>query len=326
MKRFLIVLGVIAVLIVATLLTGPFYQLTEGECAVVVRLGEIVAVETEAGLHLKSPFLDNVVKYPRRIQSWDGEPQRIPTKENQFIYVDMTARWRIADPKKFYESVSTMDSASARLSDVIDSAVRTVVSANWLYEAVRNSNIIRDRVATVNFQVGNTADAEQLSAITNTADSFETIAKGRSELAAEMLKLSRQSVPAFGIELIDLVPRQIKYSEELTESVYSRMIKERNQIAEAYRSLGEGKKAEWMGKLENEKRSIISAAYEQAETLRGTADAEATHIYAVAYNKDASFFDFWRAIESYRTTLPQFSKTLSTDMDYFRYLYSPQGR
>jgi membrane protease subunit HflC len=78
--------------------------------------------------------------------------------------------------------------------------------------------------------------------------------------------------------------------------------------------------------MDNERRSILSAAYEKAETIRGTADAEATRIYAEAYNRDQNFFDFWRAVESYKTTLPSFDKTLSTDMDYFRYLYSPQGR
>jgi membrane protease subunit HflC len=102
------------------------------------------------------------------------------------------------------------------------------------------------------------------------------------------------------------------------------MIKERNQIAQAFRSEGEGKKAEWMGRMDNERRSILSDAYEKAETLRGTADAEAARIYADAYNRDRSFFDFWRAVESYRTTLPNFDKTLSTNMEYFRYLYSPR--
>ena len=133
-------------------------------------------------------------------------------------------------------------------------------------------------------------------------------------------------VPEYGIELIDVVARQIRYSDELTQSVYARMIKERNQIAQAFRSDGEGKKAEWMGKMDNERRSILSAAYERSEIIRGNADAEATRIYAEAYSQDRSFFEFWRAIESYKNTLPSFEKTLSTDMDYFNYLYSPQGR
>jgi membrane protease subunit HflC len=145
-------------------------------------------------------------------------------------------------------------------------------------------------------------------------------------LAEEILERSRRMVPEYGIELIDVVTRQIRYSDELTQSVYARMIKERNQIAQAFRSDGEGKKAEWMGRMDNERRSILSAAYEKAETIRGNADAEATRIYAEAYSRDQGFFDFWRAVESYKTTVPGFDKTLSTDMEYFRYLYSPAGR
>jgi modulator of FtsH protease HflC len=133
-------------------------------------------------------------------------------------------------------------------------------------------------------------------------------------------------VPEYGIEVIDILPRQIKYSDELTESVYNRMIKERNQIAQAFRSFGEGKKAEWLGKLENEKRSILSEAYQKAEALKGKADATATKIYADAYGRDPGFFEFWRTIESYRQTMPQFNKTLATSMDYFKYLYGPYGK
>jgi membrane protease subunit HflC len=141
-----------------------------------------------------------------------------------------------------------------------------------------------------------------------------------------MLDAVKPIVPQYGIEVIDIIPRQIKYSDELTESVYNRMIKERNQIAQAFRSYGEGQKATILGKLENDKRRILSEAYTTAETTKGKADATAAKIYADSYGRDPSFFDYWRAIESYRQTLPNFSKTLSTDMDYFKYLYGTRGR
>jgi membrane protease subunit HflC len=94
-----------------------------------------------------------------------------------------------------------------------------------------------------------------------------------------------------------------------------------------FRSDGDGRKAEWLGRMENDRRSILSAAYEQAQTIMGTADAEAARIYAEAYDRDAAartFFTFWRAIESYRQTMPNFEKLLTTDMEYFRFLYSPR--
>ena len=133
-------------------------------------------------------------------------------------------------------------------------------------------------------------------------------------------------VPEYGIDLIDIVPRQIKYTDALTESVYNRMIKDRNQEAQHYRSQGEGKKAELLGKLENDKRTIESEAYRKAEEIKGNADAEAAKIYAEAYNKDPEFYTFWKSMESYKKTLKDYNATYSTDMDYFDYLYSATGR
>jgi len=326
MKKLIIVLVVVAVLVVAFFSMGPLYVLNEGEQAVVVRLGKIVSVQTEAGLKIRSPFLDVVTRFPKKLMPWDGERQRVPTKENQFIWVDATARWRIVDPTKFYESVGSIDNAYGRLDDVIDSAVRTVISSNYLREAVRNTNALVGTGTKETFQTGDVEASAALDELTQTEVSHEKIEKGRRKLSAEMLALVKVIVPQFGIEVLDIVPRQIKYSDELTESVYNRMIKERSQIAQAFRSLGEGKKAEWLGKLENEKRTVLSAAYAKAETAKGEADAKASRVYAQAYGKDSSFYDFWRAVESYRLTLPNFTKTMSTDLDYFRYLYGPRGR
>lgn len=325
MKKTLIILGAVLVLFIAVMIVGPFFVLNEGEQAVVVRFGQIVKTHTEAGLKFRSPFVDDVIKYPKKLLSWDGEKQRIPTKENQFIWVDTTARWRISDPVKFYESVSTLENAYGRLDDVIDSAVRTVISSNYLREAVRSTDEILKGGSPETFQTGETEGATSLQELTISENQYEKIEKGREQLSKEMIKIVASIVPEYGIEVLDIVPRQIKYSEELTDSVYQRMIKERNQIAQAFRSYGEGKKAEWLGKLENEKRSILSSAYAKSETLKGKADAEATRIFAEAFGKDPSFFEFWKAMESYKETMPAFKKTLSTDMDYFKYLYSPTG-
>ena len=160
----------------------------------------------------------------------------------------------------------------------------------------------------------------------NVSSQNESVTKGRSALCDEMAQEARKMTAEYGIELIDIVPRQIKYSDELTESVYNRMIKERNQVAQAYRSLGEGKKAEWLGKLENEKRTIESEAYRKSEETKGKADAEAAAIYAEAYTRDAAFYEFWKSLESYKNTMQGFDTTYSTDMDYFKYLYSSEGR
>jgi membrane protease subunit HflC len=269
------------------------------------------------------PVVDTVIKYPKKILSWDGDAQRVPTSEGQFIWIDTTARWRITDPIKFYESVTTLKQGWSRLDDVIDSSVRTVITANSLNEAVRNSNIINEIALK---DLIDTTDTDKALEATTTVTTYVDIQKGREILSATMFDAASKLTKQFGIELIDILIRQIRYSDDLTESVYNRMIKERRQIAEAYRSDGEGKKATWLGKLDNERRSILSGAYEKSETLKGTADAEATRIYSEAYGNNAEFFEFWRSIESYKKILPNFRKTLTTDMEYFKYLYNAEGR
>ncbi|MDR1626670.1 MAG: protease modulator HflC [Spirochaetia bacterium] len=324
MVALIIVLIVIAVL----LMVGPFFTVDEGEQAVVIRFGEIIREETAAGLKIKVPFIDNVEKYSKKILSWDGEPQRVQTKENQFIWVDVTARWRIVDPVKFYAAVTTVRRAVSRLDDIIDSVVRTTVADNFLHEAVRNSNIINEPkhieiipTEQAAVETGN----EGVPQFTSEQVKQEPITKGRKQLSDAILQKVQRDLPDIGIEVIDVIFRQIRYSDDLTNAVYSRMIKDRNQIAQRYRSYGEGQKLNLLGQTEQEKLSILSKARAEAESIRGSADALAAQIYSRAYNTDPEFFQFWRAIESYRSTLPRFNKTLTTDMNYFNYLYNPSG-
>ncbi len=317
---------IVLVIVIILFAAGPFFVLNEGEQSVITRFGAITDSVTDAGIKFKVPFVDTVVKYPKKILSWDGDAQRIPTAENQFIWVDATARWRIADPVKFYESVTTLEQAYARMDDVIDSSVRTVIAENQLREAVRNSNMINDTDTEIKINVEDEESMKALRNLTVTQTKEEPINKGREELSDEMYASAKIIVPQYGIELIDIIIRQIRYSDDLTQSVYNRMIKERNQVAQAYRSYGEGQKAEWLGKLDNDKRSILSEAYEKSESVKGKADAEATKIYSESYQADPEFFEFWRSIESYRKIMPKFDKTLSTDMEYFNYLYRQDGR
>ncbi len=328
MKKLITVLVVAAIVVIVFFLLGPFYIVQEGEQAVVTRFGEIVASTQRAGLHFKTPAVDTVTKYSKKVLSWDGDPSLVPTAENQFIWVDTTARWRISDPVKFYSSVTTMGSAFNRLDTVIESSIKTVISQNQLREAVRNSNIINEiqRASLATDTTGeDLAGIGELANLTVTDQKQPTVDHGRRSLSTEMLNAARKVTPEFGIDLIDIIIRQIRYSDDLTESVYNRMVAERKQIAQAYRSYGEGRKQAWLGKMQNEKQAILSEAYAKSEEIRGQADAKAAQIYSTAYKQSPGFYDFWRAIESYRKTLPQFSKTLTTDMDYFRYLYSPNG-
>ena len=325
MKKPVSTIIIIAVIIIGILVAGPLFVIEEGEQAVVVQMGKIVRIVTNAGLHVKTPFIDEVVRYPKKIMAWDGEQTSIPTREKQYIWVDVTARWRISDPQKFYESISTIERAYSKLAEVIDSEVKTVTAENYFRESVRNSNIIMARANTVDdLGISDEIDPSVIQSSIRPETNYEPIEKGRRRIAEEILGRSRRLVPEYGIDLIDVVIRQIRYSDDLTPSVYARMIKERNQIAQAIRSEGEGRKAALLGRMDNERMEIRSAAYDRSEAIRGEADAKAARVYAEAYNRDRGFFDFWRAIESYRQTMPKFNKTLTTDMEYFRYLYSPR--
>ncbi len=319
-----LVILIIIVIIVISL--RPFFILPEGEQAVVTRFGTINRIYTEAGLKIKMPAVDKVIRYSKKILSWDGDPQRLPTSENQFIWVDTTARWQITDPETFYQRVTFMDQAYSRLDNVIESAVRTVVSKYSLSESVRSSNIILESEnAILDFQTEKTAaaEAEDEAGVNDLLEAaFAPIENGRKKLSDEMILRSQGSMPEYGIKLLDVVIRQIRYSDDLTQSVYDRMISERQKIATGYRSDGNGLKAEWLGRLNRDKGIKLSEADREAAFTRAEGDAQAARIYADAYNVDPEFYGFWKALESYREILPGQKKVLSTDMDFFQYMYS----
>ncbi|THB64597.1 MAG: protease modulator HflC [Spirochaetaceae bacterium] len=328
------VIVAIGILIAGFLALGPLYIVEEGEQVVVTRFGQIVTVKTDAGLKLKWPIIDKVHQYPQKILSWDGEQQRIPTAENQFIWVDTTARWKISDPERFYQRITTLTGAYGRLDDIIDSSVRAVIAENSIAEAVRSSNLInetKDEAAfigdtgAVEGELGEEDSFRELMTMIAFDVQHDSIEKGRRQLSDLMMANAKDDVAEFGIELIDVVIRQIRYSDDLTEAVFNRMISERNQIAEAYRSYGDGRGRELLGQLERERETILSKAEAESQQIRAQADGEAARIYNEAYSQNIEFFEFWRALESYQRTLPNMDKTLSTDMEYFRYLYDSQG-
>ena len=312
--------AVVVFILILVLSVKPFYILNEGQTAIITQFGKIVKAETEAGLHFKIPVLYQVHRYTAKLLRIDGDPQKILTKEKQFIEVNTTSRWRISDIRRFYQSLGTYESAYSRLSDIIDSSVRDIITVNSLNDVVRNTNSINEMVHQE--QIGLNTDEVKLEEVTGAEKIvYAAIEKGRDVLAAEILKKANMQLKDFGIEVIDVIFKEIKYSDELQASVYNRMIKERNQIAQTFRSTGEGKKAEWLGKLENEKKSILSKAYSESEKIKGAADAQATAIYAASYGKSPEFYSFWKSLEVYQNALPDTEKILSTDMEYFQYLY-----
>ena len=193
-------------------------------------------------------------------------------------------------------------------------------------DAVRSTNQINSISYEENIDsVENSEDRETLRSLTSTQMKLETISIGRDGLSDMMLQAAAPLTGHYGIELEDVIIRQIRYSDDLTESVYARMIKERSQIAEAYRSYGRGQLLSWQGRTQNDKMTILSGAYAESERIKGEADSEAAAIYRSSYGADPEFFRLWTTLESYRRTMPGLDKTLTTDAEYFDYIYSPSG-
>ncbi|HEX5915595.1 MAG TPA: protease modulator HflC, partial [Rubrobacter sp.] len=299
---------VVAVLLV---LSGTFYTLEEGKQAVIVQFGRPVGEPvTEAGLHVKLPFVQEVRRFEKRLLIWDGDPNQIPTKGREFIWVDTTARWRIADVKKFLESVASEEGAQSRLDDIIDSMVRDQVSSSELVELVRSAS----------WEVPKEEVLEEVPAEQQEALKKEII-RGREEITRTILAEARKIIPQYGIELVDVRIKRLDYVETVREKVYARMISERKRIAAQFRSEGDGRGAEILGAMEKDLRQIRSAAYRQVQEIRGGADAEATRIYGEVYSRDPEFYAFSRTLEVYGEGGNKNSVLiLTTDSDYYRYL------
>ena len=307
---FKVALSVLA-LVILLVLAGTFYSLEEGQQAVIVQFGRPVGRPvTEAGLHVKLPFVQEVRRFEKRLLIWDGDPNQIPTKGREFIWVDTTARWRIADAKKFLESVATEAGARSRLDDIIDSVVRDQVSASELVELVRSAS----------WEVPPGEVLEEVPAEVR-EELKKQVTRGREEITRVILTEARKIIPQYGIELVDVRIKRLDYVESVREKVYARMISERKRIAARFRSEGEGRSAEILGTMDKELRQIRSTAYRKVQEVRGKADAEATRVYGSAYSRDPEFYAFSRTLEAYKEGQNKNSTLiLTTESDYYRYL------
>ncbi len=294
-------------------LLASVYTLDEAEQAVVVQLGAPVGDPiTTPGLHFKLPFIQEVRRFDKRVISWDGDPNQIPTRGEQFISVDTTARWRIVEPLTFLQRVKNENGATMRLNDILDSVVRDKISSTDLVEIVRSKDwkISEDDLEKV--QIAGEEDEEIL---------MQEVKTGREELVKSIFDQAATQMPEMGIELVDIRIKRIDYVEAVQQRVFERMIAERQRIAEQFRSEGQGRAAEIDGDTERSLSEIRSEANRQAEVIRGQADAEASRIYAEAYGADPEFYSFLRTLESYPKTIgPSSTLILGTDSEYFRYL------
>lgn len=316
----------IAVLVVIVLAGFVFlssaYTVDETEQVVITQWGRVIGEPvTESGLKFRLPLIQKANYFPKNILAWDGEPGQIPTLDKTYIWVDSFARWRITDPVAFFRTVTDVTSARGRLNDIINPAVRNVVTSHELIETVRNSN---RQMTTLDQETLDDVRSEAIKEVVeDTGEKERTqyeVKVGRASLTKMMLAEAQPKLDKFGIEIIDVKVKRVNYVSGVRESVYNRMVAERKQMAEKIRSIGEGEARQIEGDKERDLLEIQSGAYRKAEQIKGEADAEATGIYAEAYGRDSEFYSFVKSLDVYANSLNKADIVLSTDSEFLRYL------
>jgi membrane protease subunit HflC len=293
------------------------YVVDETEQVIITQFGKPVGSPiTDPGIGVKIPLIQKITYFPKNLLEWDGDPDEIPTNDKKYIWVDTFARWKIVDPLLFFQTVNNIGQAQNRLSEIINSAVRDFIAAYPLIELVRLTN--RE------FVDDETAD-DKISEKTVLAP----VTTGRKKIIQGVLGQVEPELMKFGIQVVDVAIKRLNYTEKVRNTVYGRMIAEREQIAEKFRSEGEGEARKIEGNRVKELKRITSEAYKTAEEIKGKADAEATLIYAKAYSKDPDFYSFLKSLHVYEEALAKdTSLVLSTDSEFLRYLkgYKKTGK
>ncbi|HXU80559.1 MAG TPA: protease modulator HflC [Polyangia bacterium] len=309
MTRAGIGLGVLGLLLLVTL-SSALYTVKETEQVVITQFGRPIGESiTSPGLHAKLPFVQDVNSFDKRWLEWDGDSNQVPTRDKKYIWVDTYARWRIADPLRFFQRLRDERGAQSRLDDIIDGTTRNVIANHTLIEVVRSSNR--------KFEQGEEAQ-DVLE-----AEEAREVEQGRDKITRLILHHSQEVMPEYGIELVDVQIQRINYVDSVQTKVFERMISERKRIADRHRSEGQGKSAEIRGKKERELKRIQSEAYKKAQQTMGKADAEAAAIYADAYGRAPELYRFLRTMGTYKDSIDANSwLVLSTDAEVFQYLRS----
>ena len=299
----------ILILIFFFLSGDSFFTVNETEQVVITQFGKPVGGPiTTPGLKFKFPFIQKINVFPKNLLEWDGDPGQINTLDKTYIWVDTFARWRIKDPLLFFRTVYNEIGAQKKLDDLIDPAVRNFITSHHLIDCVRNSNRLMDTLEIGLEQIGEKIPEMEVKI-------------GREKLTRMIMDQVRPKLLEFGIELVDVRIKRINYVEEVQKAVYDRMIAERKQIAEKFRSEGSGESKKIEGEKEKMLKKISSEAYRTAQEIKGKADAEAARLYAEAFNRDPEFYSFLKTLEIYKDTLGENTTLiLTTNSDLLKYL------
>ncbi len=313
--KYIVVLAIVSLAIIV--IASSAYTVKETEQVIITQFGKPIGDPiTDPGIHFKVPIIQEANRFDKRFLEWDGDPNQVPTKDKRFVWVDTYARWRIKDPLLFFQRVRDERGALSRLDDILDGETRNAIAKNLLVEIIRSTN--REIQLSEDLLAGEEAEV------------LIEIKHGRDAITRSIIETAAPRTLELGIELLDLRFKRINYVEEVQRKIFERMITERKRKADKFRSEGQGEASKILGDKTRDLKKIQSEAYKTAQEIKGKADAQATAIYAKAYNQNVAsreFYSFLKTMETYQTTLSEKDwLVLSTKGDFFKYLHRKSGK
>ena len=268
-------IGGFLVAIVVAILTMAVYTVDEREQAIVFRFGEIIRTDTTPGLKFKMPFVNTVTFFDDRIQTMDAEPQSYLTLEKKNLIVDSFVKWRIRDVREYYVRLGGSKARTqSRLSKRVNDAIRDEVGRRSVTDVVSGDRI---------------------------------------EIMEIVRKATDQEAAGLGIEVVDVRLKRVDLDPAISETVYSRMRAERQRVAKELRAQGEEQAEIIRADADRQREILLAEANRDAQQIKGSGDAQATNIYAQAFNKDREFFRFYKSLDAYENTFTDKSDLFIVD-------------
>lgn len=277
-------------LVLTIVISSSTFIVDEREVAIKFRLGEIINSYEDPGLYFMIPFVNNVKKYDSRLLTMDSKPEQFLTSEKKNVIVDSFVKWRITKPKNFYRASKGDERIGInRLSQIINDLTKSEFSKRTINEVVSGD---------------------------------------RNELMSIVRTEANKDAGALGITVVDVRLKKVNLPDEVSDSVYARMVKERATVAKAFRSKGKEEAQGISALAERESETIIAEAYKTGQEIKGEGDAISAETYAKAYNLNPEFYSFYRSLTAYRESFSEKQDVLviNPDSDFFKYFTDPTGR
>lgn len=273
----------VLVVVAAIIASMSIFTVDERERALNLQLGEVVRSDYEPGLHFKLPLVQDIIKFDKRIQNLDSDPELYLTLEKKNVQVDSFVKWRISDVVQYYTSTGGSPSrANNRLSAVIQKGLKDEFGKRTIQQVVSGE---------------------------------------RTEIMDKLRSTAKQQADELGLDIIDVRIKRIDLPQEVSASVYARMAAEREEVAKKFRSEGEEQGKRIRAEADREREVILAEAERDAQKLKGQGDGRATEIYANAFSQDQEFYSLYRSLNAYRNTFNSRSDVLLVEPNtqFFRY-------